>query len=104
MGRYPEYLKARIQTERGHMNNNDTAEFLAQIASKDLKYIFLCHLSEENNTPEIALKTSKQALEAKGLKVGNARESEADRNADVKIMALPRTIPSPLFVFFPDTE
>ncbi len=55
LGRYPEYLKARIQTEIGHMDNTHTAAFLKEIINPDLKYIFLCHLSQDNNTPQKAL-------------------------------------------------
>lgn len=98
-GRYPEYLKARIQTERGHMNNIATAQFLKEIYSGRLKHIFLCHLSKDNNTPEIALKTVRAALEEAGAKVGEGMETLEDRKADVQLVALPRYEASRLFVF-----
>lgn len=104
MGRYPEYLKARIQTDRGHMDNEMTARFLAEVINPGLKYIFLCHLSHDNNTPQIARKATFDALSRKGIKVGTARETESDRSADVQLMTLPRTEPSPWFVFFPFDE
>lgn len=50
-GRYPDYLKARIQTEYGHLDNLQTAAFLKEIINPELRYIFLCHLSQDNNTP-----------------------------------------------------
>lgn len=98
-GRYPEYLKARIQTERGHMDNVATAAFLQEIINPRLKYIFLCHLSKDNNTPSKALKAVRDAIEAKNLKVGNAQYQLSDRKSDVQLMALPRFEASPLFIF-----
>lgn len=100
-GRYPEYLKARIMTSNGHLDNRQTAKFLSEIVNPDLKYIFLCHLSKDNNTPAIALRTVREALEARGLTVGAAMESIADRRADVQLMALPRFDATRRFVFRP---
>ena len=99
LGRYPEYLKARIMTERGHMQNEATAQFLKEIMNPQLKYIFLCHLSQDNNTPAKALKAVRDALEGAGHTVGNAEETLSDRQADVQLMALPRFDSSRWFVF-----
>ena len=98
-GTYPDYLKRRIQTDRGHMDNVETAAFLSEIYTPQLKYIFLCHLSNDNNTPEIALNTISKALEDRGLTIGTAQETIEDRKADVQLMALPRLEPTRWFVF-----
>ncbi|MCM1153342.1 MAG: MBL fold metallo-hydrolase [Muribaculum sp.] len=98
-GPYPEYLKARIRTDNGHLDNSDTAEFLKKIASEELKYVFLCHLSKENNLPNEAVKMVREALESVGKKVGDCSGSLATRDADIQLMALPREQCSPLFVF-----
>lgn len=100
-GRYPEYLKARIMGCNGHLDNRRTAEFLSEVINPRLSHIFLCHLSKDNNTPNIALKTVRDALEAKGLKVGDATESMEDRKADVQLAALPRFDMTRWFVFRP---
>lgn len=100
-GRYPEYLKARIMGCNGHLDNRRTAAFLSDIISPRLSHIFLCHLSKDNNSPQIALKTVRDALEAKGLKVGNATESMEDRCCDVQLAALPRFDMTRWFVFRP---
>lgn len=100
-GRYPEYLKARIQTTHGHMDNEMTASFLKEIITPKLSHIFLCHLSKDNNTPQKALDAVKRALEEKGKKVGEAMDTLEDRQADVQLMALPRFEPTRLFVFRP---
>jgi phosphoribosyl 1,2-cyclic phosphodiesterase len=99
VGKYPEYLKARISAGNGHLDNVATAAFLKEIVNPDLEYIFLCHLSQDNNTPDIALKTVREALESKGLRVGAATESAADRRADIQLMALPRFEPTRCFTF-----
>lgn len=101
MGRYPEYLKARIQTESGHMDNVATAAFLKEIINPSLTHIFLCHLSQDNNTPQKALAAVRDALTEAGKKVGNALDTLEDRKADVQLMALPRFEPTRLFVFRP---
>lgn len=100
-GRYPEYLKARIRTDHGHLDNNDTAAFLKEIFSPRLKYIFLCHLSQDNNTPVKALKASRDALEEAGATVGNGLDSILDRNVNVHLVALPRLESSRWFVLRP---
>lgn len=98
-GRYPEYLKARIRTDNGHMQNEATAAFLKEIINPELKYIFLCHLSQDNNTPAKALKAVRDVLEGIGKKVGTAQETVLDRKSDVQLMALPRYEPTRWFVF-----
>lgn len=100
-GRYPEYLKARIQTERGHLDNKQTGAFLKEIVNPALKYVFLCHLSQDNNTPAKALGAVREALESAGKTVGNAAETILDRKADLQLMALPRFEASRRFVFRP---
>lgn len=98
-GRYPEHLKARIITDKGHMQNEDTGALLKEIYHPGLRHIFLCHLSAENNTPEKARTAVKAALEDIGLKVGDGDDSIEDRAADVSLLVLPRTSPTRWFVF-----
>lgn len=95
----PEYLKARIASDHGHMDNRDTASYLAKIWTDKLTDIFLCHLSEDTNTPELALGTVRQALQAIGITVGDASGSIEARNAHVQLSALPRFALSPLYIF-----
>lgn len=97
-GRYPEYLKARIRTPHGHMDNADTAAFLTELmALKHLRYVFLCHLSEENNTPEKAHSTISTALKAAGYTVGGEVENLFDREADIRLVVLPRMTNTRIF-------
>lgn len=100
-GPYPEYLKSRIRTDHGHLDNSDTAAFLKEIWTPSLKYIFLCHLSKDNNTPQKALKAVREALEQRGIKIGDGQETLSDRKADVQLLALPRFDTTRWFVFRP---
>jgi phosphoribosyl 1,2-cyclic phosphodiesterase len=70
MGPYPQYLKERIAGPNGHMSNRETADFLAENINESLKYIWLCHLSKDNNHPELAYKTVELSLRNKGVIVG----------------------------------
>ena len=100
-GMYPEYLKARIRAANGHLDNADTAASLAEIINPSLKYIFLCHLSKDNNTPAKALKAVRDALEARGITIGDGKETILDRKADVQLLALPRFDPTRWFALRP---
>lgn len=90
-GLYPEYLKARIRSDNGHLDNEVTAAYLASIYSSTLKHVFLCHLSKDNNTPELALKAVEAALHGIGITdIGDGSESPYSRVAPLQLMALPR--------------
>ncbi|MEM2979332.1 MAG: MBL fold metallo-hydrolase [Methanomassiliicoccales archaeon] len=60
-GPYPLFLKRMIMSEKGHLSNHDCAQALKTIDVKKRK-IFLAHLSQINNTPEIAKNTVSNAL------------------------------------------
>jgi len=57
VGPYPYYLKQRILGDRGHLSNENSAKLLNYIIDDNMKYIFLGHLSKENNYPELAYET-----------------------------------------------
>lgn len=76
-GRYPYYLKQRIGNGMGHLSNRLSAEFLGSIYNEKMKNIWLCHLSQDNNHPEIACKTVEEALTQKGGIVGKNVKLEA---------------------------
>jgi phosphoribosyl 1,2-cyclic phosphodiesterase len=87
-GNYPDLLKERITNGQGHLSNTETAEFLAANFNVHLKNIWLCHLSRDNNHPELAYKTVEAAFERYGIRVGT----------DVNLTALKRTTPSELYL------
>ena len=53
-------LKQRILSDEGHLCNEDSAIAACEIIGKDTKEIILAHLSEEANTPELALEAYKK--------------------------------------------
>lgn len=89
-GKYPEYLKARVRGEKGHLDNKVAAAFVAENYHEGLKWVFLCHLSNDNNTPTKALGEMRKALEGRGLSVGNGSFAPIERDKDIQIYAMPR--------------
>jgi phosphoribosyl 1,2-cyclic phosphodiesterase len=87
-GNYPRFLKERIMNKNGHLCNSETAEFLAANFDLHLRNIWLCHLSKENNHPELAYKTVEMAMGQYGIRIGK----------DVNLIALKRTTPSELYL------
>ena len=69
-GPYTQYLKNRVQGAYGHLSNEVCGKTLAYLLDKGLKQVILAHLSQENNTCELALKTVTQFLEEKGAVIG----------------------------------
>lgn len=57
-GPYPPELQDRICQGNGHLSNDECAEAICSFAHEGLGHIFLCHLSEHNNTPELALRAT----------------------------------------------
>lgn len=88
-GSYSPELKVRIMQECGHLSNEQTASAIKRIYHKDLSHIFLCHLSENNNTPAKAFNQVAEALYSIGVKP----------NKDVSLTCLPRRNVSELFTF-----
>ena len=62
-GPYPPPLKRRIAGPNGHLSNPDCAGLLPHLVSHGTEKIMLAHLSEHNNTPEIARDTALARLD-----------------------------------------
>jgi phosphoribosyl 1,2-cyclic phosphodiesterase len=79
-GPYPESLQRRIRGGRGHLSNEQSAEMLKLLAGPELHTLVLAHLSEKNNTPELARAAAESALEAIGrpdVRVWTAQQDTA---------------------------
>ena len=59
-------LKTRIAGRSGHLSNDDAAALMCTSLSQQLHTLYLAHLSEECNTPALALNTMRQALRKAG--------------------------------------
>ena len=69
-GSYPYMLKRRILSDYGHLSNDQTAQVIARLKGSNVKHIVLSHLSEQNNTKEIAFSSAVNALNSVGLVEG----------------------------------
>lgn len=66
-GSYPRIIKERILSEHGHLSNEDCGEAISILSKLGTKYFVLMHISENNNTPELAYGTVKSILKNKNL-------------------------------------
>ena len=80
LGPYPPDLQKRIRDGHGHLSNPECAEAIRAFRHDGLRHIFLCHLSEHNNTPDLAYNES------------------LDAAADIALTPLPRMTASPLYI------
>jgi len=64
VGPYPWHIKQRVMSRTGHLSNHVVSQFLAdsEVFDAQARYLVLAHLSEQNNTPDIAQITAEQAL------------------------------------------
>ena len=75
-GPYPYILKQRVLSDKGHLSNELSGTYLKELIGDKTKKIVLAHLSEINNTPEVALKTVKSIVDNKDIEIINAFQDE----------------------------
>lgn len=83
-GSYPHELKMRICGGQGHLSNDECADAIRKFMHPALRNLFLCHLSENNNTPSLAYQSAKSVLD----------ELVAKSLRPINLRALPRRSPS----------
>lgn len=88
-GPYPYYLKTRIASHRGHLSNDACGDALARLVQNGCEKFLLCHISQENNTPELALAGVRAAFLRAGVVPGR----------DCVVRAAARHAVSPVFTF-----
>ncbi len=76
-GDYPIELKKRIHSRLGHLSNTQSAELVALLSKSGTKHVMLAHLSEENNTEELALCEVASAVADCTFNLKAARQNEA---------------------------
>lgn len=64
VGPYPWYIKQRVMSRTGHLSNTIVSEFLAdaEVFDARARHLVLAHLSEQNNTPDLARISAEEAL------------------------------------------
>ena len=65
----PAYVKERIMSEFGHLNNEDCSLYLSEMIGNNTKQIFLAHISQEANTYELPVETCISVLKKKRIDV-----------------------------------
>ena len=68
---YPHHTKIRILSDKGHLSNKDSAYYLSKLIGDNTKYVVLAHLSEQNNTEDLALTTLRETLDRKKINFKN---------------------------------
>ncbi|MDX1359537.1 MAG: MBL fold metallo-hydrolase, partial [Clostridia bacterium] len=88
-GRYPYYLKKRIKSDHGHLCNEMAGRTIAKLAEQGARKFVIGHLSQENNTPDVAYATVASYISGNGFDIGNtvelyvARRDETSRVFEV---------------------
>ncbi|MBK5104313.1 MAG: MBL fold metallo-hydrolase, partial [Burkholderiales bacterium] len=75
-GDYPRALKARVAGRYGHLDNESSAGLLAAIDRSRLQHLIAAHLSQQNNTPELARRALAQAMGCAPAWIGVADQDE----------------------------
>lgn len=90
-GPYSHDLKMRICQGNGHLSNDECASAIRRFWHPGLRNLFLCHLSENNNTPSLAFEASAEAL--RSIPAGDGLTAKDITN----LQTLPRTHASAMF-------
>ncbi|NCN89020.1 MAG: MBL fold metallo-hydrolase [Gallionella sp.] len=75
-GRYPASLKQRVGGLYGHLNNYQSAEFLASLDTARLQHVVAAHLSAHNNTPQLAVRALSAVLSCREDEIAVATQAE----------------------------
>ncbi|MEG0073651.1 MAG: MBL fold metallo-hydrolase [Clostridia bacterium] len=88
MGPYPYFLKRRVLGEEGHLSNEACSKTITHLVKHGVKSFILAHLSEHNNTPELALETVLSDLAMSNLNVANLNISIATQDLSTEVFKL----------------
>ena len=67
-GPYPYELKKRIASRKGHLSNDDAGHVAVELVRSGASQIILGHLSQENNFPELAMRTCELVMQMSDIK------------------------------------
>lgn len=84
-GPYPPQVQQRIRSRIGHLSNSDMQRLVSEVYHEALRLVVLCHISRDNNTPELACSLAREAL----------------GQAPVEIVAAPADVISPVYQVAP---
>ena len=75
-GPYPVSLKQRVGGDYGHLNNDQAKALLAAIDTSKLQYLVASHISDKNNSVELARETLSEALDMDAAWIDTATQDE----------------------------
>jgi len=75
-GPYPYFIKQRVVGDSGHLSNKVTSKYLKKLVSDNTKYIVLAHISEKNNTEELAYRETVDRLGDTQIEIIIAKQDE----------------------------
>ena len=93
-GPYPWTTKQRILSDMGHLSNTDSANYLTKIVGDNTRNVFLAHLSEQNNTKELARMSADMTLKHKDIDCVLEADKTIDCNNKISIMDTDPAIPT----------
>ena len=79
---YPFATRQRILSDKGHLSNYDSAKYLSKFIGENTKYVLLAHLSEENNTKDLAYNTLVERLEKENINIENIIITSQNKETD----------------------
>ncbi len=82
-GPYPYYLKSRIASNRGHLSNRQSSRVTLRLIESGVSKIQLCHLSNNNNTPSLALGRVAATAMANGIKIADHVQVKVNRRHEI---------------------
>lgn len=88
LGNYTYPLKCRIQSDLGHLSNNDTSNLILDLARHGKRDFILGHISINNNEPEQAMFTVTHTLQSNGFDLNDFNITYATRNMSFEEYAL----------------
>jgi phosphoribosyl 1,2-cyclic phosphodiesterase len=92
-GPYPWSLKQRVRSPLGHLSNAQGAALLASVLHDQLQKVVLAHLSQENNTPDLAFRAAARVLERAGSRAAVMVASQAGPSSVMEISPAPAEAP-----------
>ena len=67
-GPYPWSLKQRVSGRLGHLSNDEAADLIRHTADEDCQAVVLAHLSDKNNSPDLARRAAARAVSDAGAR------------------------------------
>lgn len=85
-GPYPDWLKKRVLSDYGHLSNNASSIYLSKLIGPKTKKIYLMHLSEKNNTEELAMNEINQIFKTYNIKFNDIHCAKPDQVSEVMVL------------------